>query len=81
MLTFDDIFLSQKDRVAVIQASETVVRLVNVDVNDLSESDVLIYRLASFPVRTPFVASWGKLVQPVPRRFSESKEGSDQDLA
>jgi Ca2+-binding RTX toxin-like protein len=38
-LTFDDIFLSQDDSVAVIQAGETTIRLENVEADDLTEDD------------------------------------------
>lgn len=40
-LTFDDIFLSQEDSVAVIQAGETTIRLENVHADELSEDDFL----------------------------------------
>ncbi|PHQ80379.1 MAG: hypothetical protein COB65_11330 [Thalassobium sp.] len=40
-LTPDDIFLSQEDSVAIIQAGETTIRLNGVDADDLSEDDFL----------------------------------------
>jgi len=41
-LTFDDIFLSQEDSVAVIQAGDTTIRLKGTDAEDLSEDDFLL---------------------------------------
>ncbi len=40
-LTFDDIFLSQEDSVAVIEAGETVIRLEGVNIDDLDETDFM----------------------------------------
>lgn len=41
-LTFDDIFLSQEDSLAIIQAGDTTIRLKGTDAEDLSEDDFLL---------------------------------------
>ena len=41
-LTFDDVFLSQEDSVAVIQADDKVIRFAGVNVDDLSESGFIL---------------------------------------
>lgn len=41
-LTFDDIFLSQEDSAAIIQAGDTTIRLKGTDIEDLSEDDFLL---------------------------------------
>lgn len=42
ILTFEDIFLSQDESDAIIQAGDTTIRLKGVDVEDLSEDDFLL---------------------------------------
>ena len=42
-LTFDDLFLSQEDSVAVIEAGDTTIRLNGVDVEDIDEDDFAIF--------------------------------------
>ena len=39
LFTFDDIFLSQEDSAAIIQAGDTTMRLEGVDVDDIDEDD------------------------------------------
>lgn len=41
-ITFDDIFLSQEDSFAVIEAGDTTIRLKGVNADDLSEDDFLL---------------------------------------
>ena len=41
-LTFDDIFLTQEDSVAIIEAGDATIHLQGVDVDDLREDDFIL---------------------------------------